>query len=403
MRVLFTLTAWMLFQLIHAQQLPARYYKSLGTVNYYEGNFLDAVYALQKAIALDPADREAHQLLATVYDSVGDKNLSQKTRVRMQALKVSFSRNSPEVEVPALKNDLRALGNDYYNRGLYDSAVFSYTLHLKSFKDDTAALFFLANSYFYLSDYQNAIEHYEQLLSKDRQRADVYNLLGVCNKSLKDYMKARDYFRQCLIKDENYAVAYFNLGETHFALEDYRLAEVNFEKAYRQLPNDKAVMLMLAKSSRQNQRHEKAADVLRTLLLRDSTLAPASFELGQVYFESKRFADAAKCFQQSLRHDSNPSVLMWLGNSLFELKDYVAAFPNLKSSADAFPERKELQHKTAFAANATKQFATAEAYAMRAIKIDGNYKPAYEQLVEACKGLKRKKDVKKYSQMLERM
>lgn len=382
---------------LHAQY-PADYYKSLGKVNFYERNFLNAVHALQKAVSIDPTDQESLKLLAVIYDSIGDEQLAQKTRVRSQTLSLSFNRKR-EAEVPSLRNDLRALGNDFYNRGLYDSALQCYALHLLNNKEDTAAIYFLANSYFYLGDYQQAINNYELLIAKDRSRADAYNLTGVCYRMLNDYIKARDFFRQCLIKDEKFSTAYYNLGEAHFALEDYRLAQFNLEKALAFMPRDKDVLSMLGRVYNLTGQNDKAVTAYLSLYNMDSTNSKTNFELGKVYYEQKNFVKAKQHLASSLTKQNNTEAVALLGMSLYHLKDYKTAMDYLKRAADYFPERKELQYQTASTANHLKRYQLAVQYAQKSIAKDIRYQPALYELAVAYKGLKKRKESKKYLTM----
>ena len=386
-------------QSVSAQQIiPMRYYKSLGIVNMYEGNYLDAVRAFQKAVALDPSDREVLSLLATVYDSIGEKQLSVKTRVRMQTLNVSFNKRN-EVEVPSIKNDLRALGNSFYNRGLYDSAVVCYSLHLMNNRDDTAAIFYMANSYFYNKEYSKAIETYELLLSKDRNRADAYNLMGVSYLRLKDYIKAREQFRQSVLKDERFAASYFNLGEVHYALEDFRMAQVNLEIALEFLPNDKEVMLLLGKIYKQTKQREKALAVYEKLMQKDTKSASLSYEIASLYAEYKDFENAKKYYLKALQLEKNPNINAGLGSVYLNMKMYKEALEQLKIAAKVFTEKKELLYQAAFAANQCKEYKLAETYASQAFALDPKYKSAIVELAYACQALRKRKEAKKYEQM----
>ncbi len=384
---------------VSAQQpTTLRYYKSLGIVNMYEGNYLDAVRSFQKAVSLDPADRETLSLLATVYDSIGEKQLSIKTKVRMQTLNVSFNKGK-EVEVPSIKNDLRVLGNSFYNRGLYDSAVVCYSLHLMNNRDDTAAIFYMANAYFYNKEYPKAIQTYELLLSKDRNRADAYNLTGVSYLRLKDYIKAREQFRQSVLKDDKFAASYFNLGEVHYALEDFILAQVNLEKALELLPNDKDVLLLLGKIYKQTRQREKALNVFEKLLNLDAKNATFNYEIASLYSEFKDYEKAKTFYLKALKADKNPNINAGLGSVYLNLKMYKEALEQLRIAAKVFTEKKELLYQAAFAANQCKEFKLAETYASQAFALDPKYKNAILELAYAYRALKKRKEAKKYEQM----
>lgn len=384
---------------VSAQQtMNPRYYKSLGIVNMYEGNYLEAVRAFQKAVSIDPNDRETLSLLATVYDSIGEKQLSIKTKVRMQTLNVSFNKRN-EVEVPSIKNDLRVLGNSFYNRGLYDSAVVCYALHLLNNRDDTAAIFYMANAYFYNKEYPKAIETYELLINKDHNRADAYNLMGVSYLRLKDYIKAREQFRQSVLKDDKFAASYYNLGEVHYALEDLRLAQVNLERALELLPNDKDILLLLGKIYKQTKQRDKALAVYEKLLQFDAKSATLNYEIALLYSDAKDYEKAKIYYLKALQTEKNPNINAGLGSVYLNQKMYKEALVQLKIAAKVFTEKKELLYQAAFAANQCKEYKLAETYALQAFALDPKYKSAILELAYAYHALKKRKEAKKYEQM----
>lgn len=396
-----TLIAIQAFSQTENKQLPARYYRSLGIVNFYEHNFLAAAKALQQSLQINPLDKEANEMLKTVYDSIGTKQLSQKMKVRSQAINLSFKKGA-DADLPSVKNDLRSLGNDYYNRSVYDSAITAYKLHLQNNAQDTSALFYLANSYFFLRNFNDATKYYESLLALDKERADVYNLAGVCYQNIDDIMKARDYFKQCLILNQDFSVAYYNLGKAQYILEDFKQAESNLVRASEVLPNDKDVLSLLGKLYIETGQREKALNVYERQFALNRNSTTPNVVLGQLYYENSDF-------EKSIFHLNNALVTVKdnielqniLGNAYLKLKKYEIAFQLLKQVADVLIERKEVQTATANAANNFKHYKEAKEYANRALALDKDYKPALQELVISLKGLKKNSDAKKVQKQLK--
>lgn len=382
-------------------QLPARYYRSLGIVNFYENNFLAAAKAFQQSLQINPLDKEANEMLKIVYDSIGIKQLSQKMKVRSQAINLSFKKGE-NPDLPSIKNDLRSLGNDYYNRSIYDSAINAYKLHLQNNPQDTSALFYLANSYFFLRNFNDATKYYESLLALDKERADVYNLAGVCYQNMDDIIKARDYFKQCLILRQNFPVAYYNLGKAQYILEDFKQAENNLVHASEALPNDKDVLALLGKLYIETGQREKALNIYERLFSLNRNSATSNVILGQLYYENGDFEKSIFHLNNALPTvKDNIELQNILGNAYQKLKKYEAAFQLLKQVADVINEHKEIQTATAKAANNLKYYKIAEEYANRALALDKDYLPALQELLISLKGLKKKADANKIQKQLK--
>ncbi|MBX2902991.1 MAG: tetratricopeptide repeat protein [Chitinophagales bacterium] len=384
------------------QEYPAYYYRSLGIVNYYERSFLAAAKALQHALQLQPGDKEANAMLSLVYDSLGSKTLSQKMKVRTQALNLSFGKQK-DSKLPGIKNDLRTIGNDYYNRSVYDSAIMAYKLHLQTNSDDTAALFYLANSYFFLRNFNDAAQHYEKLLAIDKQRADVYNLAGVCYRNMDNILKARDYFKQCLINDSLFAVAYYNLGSAQYALEDFKQAEINLDKAATMLPNNREVLTLLAKLYMETRQKENALNAYERLYSINMSSEIANVMLGQLYFDAKDFEKCVFHLNNALSTvKTNVELKNLLGLAYLHLKKNDLAFELLKPAADILTDKKETQIAAAKAANNLKHYKEAGEYANRALALDKDCHPAMLELATALKGLKKNSAAKKVLKQAKR-
>jgi superkiller protein 3 len=366
----------------------------LGIVNFYEKNFLAAAYAFQQALLMNPLDKESSELLKMVYDSLGNRQLSQKMRVRTQTIQLSIGKNK-DAPIASVKNDLRTIANDYYNRGIYDSAIAAYKLSLLTNKDDTASLFYLANAYFFIKNFNDAAQNYEKLLALDKRRADVYNLAGLCYKNMDNILKARDYFKQCLVINPNYSVAYFNLGYAHYVLEDYKSAEVNLEKASQLLPYDKDVLTILGKLYFETGQKEKALNAYERLYGLNRNSEKANVMLGQLYYEAKEFEKSVFHFTQALATvKQNVELKSMLGAAYLELKKYDTAFEWLKESANVLVDKKEIQTMAARAANFLKRYQEASEYAQRALAIDKDYRPALLELAASYKGMKKNRAAK---------
>jgi len=382
-----------------AQNYPANYYRSLGMVNYYEHNFMEAVFAFQKAVAIDPTDKEVLNYLAATFDSIGNKDLSNKTRVRMKAISTSnFSRTGAK-EVPSLRNNFLALGNDYYNKEQYDSSVMCYQYHLRSNKEDTAAIFYLANSFFFLKQYDSSTYYYNQLLRMDKSRSDVYNLMGVSYEYTGDLLSARDYYKQCILRDPEYGIAYLNLGKVHFNLENYERAIFNLEKANRLMPKNKESVQYLAKAYMNIGEKGKALVMFEKMYATNKRDEVLNASIGTLYYEAGQYGKSAEHLQNAyIANPKRKELGRYLGFArLYEGKSEEAYQVLVPLATNEYTDV-ELLVNTSKAANDTYRYDEAIEYANRATTIDTNSKSAYLEIGKAYKGMKKKKKAKEFTE-----
>ena len=120
----------------------------------------------------------------------------------------------------------------YYNSGKFDKAAFYFD---KAKKFDTQEKF---RDYYKLGisnlnkkHYYDAIEAFENVITKNEKSYKAYNLIGVCYLSLEEYEKSIPYFKKSLDINNKYHKAYKNLGNAYFQLKDYKNALENFNFA----------------------------------------------------------------------------------------------------------------------------------------------------------------------------
>lgn len=79
-------------------------------------------------------------------------------------------------------------------------------------------------------DYQQAIEHYSELIKNKKTAASFYNR-GIAYFKQNDYMKAEYDFSQAIKLDPNFSPAYLARGNAYSRLKDYKNAIKDYEKA----------------------------------------------------------------------------------------------------------------------------------------------------------------------------
>jgi tetratricopeptide (TPR) repeat protein len=399
-----------------------QYYKSLGTVQYYEKNFLEAIFNLQQATALKPTDKDVANMLRMSYDSVGSKDLSGKMRMKIEKFNASSTYKPPTIQpgsideslpAPAKKkkdkfierprnrlpsdiaNDIKQLGDYFMERESYDSAVICYRQYLTNRPGDSSVQYYMGTALYYLKKYDDAIESYEAVLSKEPRRADIYNWIGVCDFMTGNYLAARDNFKQCVKFDKDYTLAYFNLGKTQYELEDYSSAAKNLEHALDLIPNDRDILRMLGDIYYITSEWDKAKKMYELLYPDNKRSERINYRLGDIYLREGQWNNAITHLETFIElAPANADGLRKIGVAYYNIEKYTFAIESFEKAAKTLWDDKELMLYVAISANKLGNYQKAVEYANRAISLDNRYGRAYYQLSVAYKGLGEHKKAK---------
>ena len=411
---------------IHAQPKDFAYYKSLGLVQYYEKNFLEAIFNLQKANGLKAHDKEVMSMLKMSYDSIGSKDLSGKMRMKIEQFGDKAIEKHPilqpagivddisRAETPKPKNsqvtiqrpkqttakdvgDIRQLGDFFLERQSYDSAIICYHQYLRLLPTDTGVYYYIAVAQYSLKQYDAAIDNFSIALKQDPERADIYNWMGVSQFLKGGYLAARDYFKQCLRYDKEYSLAYFNLAKTQYELEDYGSAAKNLEKAHEFLPNDLDVTRLLADIYYNAGKWDTAEHLYEKLYQNNKRSEKYNARLGDICSKLGKW-DKAILFLENYLDIVTISVdaQKKLGIAYYHVEKYTFAIDHFEQAIKTLWDDKELMLYTAIAANKLGNSDKAAEYAQRAISLDKNFARAYYQLAIAYRTMGRKKEAKVY-------
>jgi tetratricopeptide (TPR) repeat protein len=403
---------------VFAQTKDFQYYKSLGTVQYYERNFLEAVFNLQQASSLKPTDKEVGNFLKMSYDSLGSKDLSGKTRMKIEKFGDAASQRRPTVQPPTIEdntspgkrkkdkyverhkyrlqadltNYIRQLGDYFMDRESYDSAVVCYKQYLGVRPWDSSVQYYMGTSLYYLKRYDEAIEAYEAVLNKEPRRADIYNWIGVCEFLSGNYLAARDNFKQCIKYDKDYTLAYFNLGKTQYELEDYSSAAKNLEHALELMPKDKDIIRMLADIYYMSSDWDRAKKMYEQMYPDNKRNERVNYRLGDICLRQGQWNNAITYLDQFLDlAPNNADGMRKIGIAYYNTEKYTFAIEYFEKASKTLWDDKELMLYCTIAANKLGNYQRAVEFGNRAISLDNRFGRAYYQLGLAYKGLGQRK------------
>jgi tetratricopeptide (TPR) repeat protein len=426
MRNIFTLfLSLCLSSIATAQSTDFNYYKSLGIVQYYERNFLEAIFNLQKATTIKANDREVNSYLRMSYDSIGNKELAGKMRMKIEKFS-NKGRDTRPVIAPAklpgdstpappgnknirsailrpagkgtptdVSRELRQLADYFMDRESYDSAAMCYKHYMDLYPADTNTRFYLATSEYYTKKYDEAIFNYEIILHREPKRAELYNWIGVCELQRGNYLAARDNFKQCIKIDPDYSIAFFNLGKTQYELEDYGDAAKNLEKAQELLPQDADIIRMLADIYYNTGSWDKSRILYEELFALNKRSERINYRLGDLYMRASQWNKAIIYLNNFLELvPGSVEARKKIGIAYYNIEKYAAAVENFDKASKTLWDDKELMLYAAISANKLGNSQKAREYAERAITLDKNYTRAYYQLATAYKALGQNKQSK---------
>ena len=105
----------------------------------------------------------------------------------------------------------------------------------------------IANCYFYLELYQEAIKWYKKGLNLDRKNKFALNGLGNVYDMLGDHEKALKHFDEAIKIDKKFSYPYNSLGNFYFKKGEYIAAMKYYEDGIKFSPENCQIKLNLAR------------------------------------------------------------------------------------------------------------------------------------------------------------
>lgn len=184
----------------------------LATARYKSGDVAGAVETLDAIIALKEDDEEAYFLRGSAWMSLSDYEKGKKDFDR--AIELSKSNTEMVIDIYEVMANYGYTeeGKAYLNALLKD--------HIKDMSD-----YEKGKAYFYLGDYENARNHFEEAKSSDKKRdATIILFLGRSYEELGDSEYAAGLYSAYLAENDPDARLYNQLGLCRLKGEDYQAA-----------------------------------------------------------------------------------------------------------------------------------------------------------------------------------
>ncbi len=226
--------------------------------------------------------------------------------------------------------DELAIAEQMYDDGLYE-AVIEY-LHAFEIRHEEDLLL-EADTYHKLSEYEQAVEAYTQVLHREEENLEAYMRRGAVQLELGNFQFALKDVKHALRISPEHPEANFHMGNICYDQDDMKNAIKYYITAVNQRPRYPQAIYMIG-AALSNQGQNKDAEKAFEQVLDE--LPSAKYNLAVVKLESERYQEAIELFNDLEKSGSNQSADMYFfrAESHFYLGDKHAACVDYKMAAN---------------------------------------------------------------------
>jgi tetratricopeptide (TPR) repeat protein len=183
-----------------------------------------------------------------------------------------------------------------------------------------------------------AFQRVEQQLSKTKNQAGVYQLLGQLSIGAKEYAKGIEYLEKAVDINPDLSSAYFLIGNAYAAQKKFDTAIEQYEKVSKKNPKAVQPLMMTGILYDMKKQPQKANEYYQKVLDRNKNFAPAANNLAYNYAQHGGNLDVALGLAQRAReaNPNDPGIADTLGWIYFKKGTYTTAVGLLKESNENF-------------------------------------------------------------------
>jgi len=169
----------------------------------------------------------------------------------------------------------------------------------KKFPENEEALLKLAELYYLVKQYQEAITYINKSLKVDENQAKAYHLKGNV------YLKAISSFQTAIEQDNAFINAFYDLGMVH-ATRKNPLAFEYYANALRINPSHEQSLYAKAKLYQDLEKYDEAIADYKNMLIKFKACEQCQYNLGAIYLEVKKdYAQALEHFSKAIELNPN--------------------------------------------------------------------------------------------------
>ena len=194
-------------------------------------------------------------------------------------------------------------GDESFKNKNYQGAVANYSQAIDLVKDYPYAHFWKGNAYYYLQQYQPALEELNKAYDqKYTPLINIYRVRWFVNYSLKNYDQALSDLKQAAqIEPENIQFK-VGLADTYYAKGSYQDALSIYNKIIGKVPNNGNTYYNIADANYKLGDLSKSKDAAEKAIQNGSQyMAEANILIGKTYQKERKYAEAANYYEKSLK------------------------------------------------------------------------------------------------------
>jgi len=188
---------------------------SLGDAKHQMFNELAALPLYQRAVELDPNFAMAYARLGTVYNNLGQTELSEKNREKAFELRDRASEHEK----------LYIMSHYYVDSGQLEKGITALDLYKQTYPRDPVPYNNLAVVYNQMGQYENALDNARQAVQLDPDGASGYSNVGFAYAGLNRLDEAKATFNQALQRKADVAVSHSALASVAWLQGDKNAVE----------------------------------------------------------------------------------------------------------------------------------------------------------------------------------
>ena len=251
--------------------------------------------------------------------------------------------------------DFETAKNSYFNQE-YQKAIDGFETFMTRYPESafgTEAAFYTAESHYRLTQYEEALNYYNQVLNEpgfSRGSRVLHRIADIAFRNQR-YDKAIYHFHEMLLQAGNkkeQTNAWTGLMESHFLLADYDssgyYASVLLEQGNVNVSAQNRASLFLGKSAYQKGDYDTAEDELLSTVnaAQDVYGAEAQYLLGEIFFQKGQYQQSIETLIDltnsfNIYEDWVGRSYLLLADNYTALEDFFQAKATLKSVIDNFP------------------------------------------------------------------
>mgnify|MGYP001056959352 CR=1 FL=1 len=318
-----------------ALQLPGTkldVYLDLGDLSLAENSPEEAIQWFEMARDIDQSNIKPYLALASVYQETNEWDKA------LQTLNTSLSLAPANVEVNL------ALGEYYQRLGYYDESSLYIQRASKFDRSLPSIKVLLAAIYRDKGQWEQAADYLEQAIESSPLYLPAYTALSQIMQWKEDFQHAEAILSEGIKRVIDKQDAYQARAAFYEQQGSWELAQADYERAWRLLPNSQSSGLVYVDFLTRRNDLEHASAVLSEMENHFGAEAELSIEYGNIYSVQAKWGEARQAYQQAVTLDpSNANGYLGLAHVLEALGDiqgaieiYQAASLEIQNSSEVF-------------------------------------------------------------------